>query len=452
MNDPNNRSTPFEFASARIAALDWFEKNGRSFPWRDNPTPYRVWISEVMLQQTTTQTVLGYFERFLNRFPDARALADASEEETLKYWEGLGYYRRAKMLRAAAIEIVNRFNGVFPEKYEDVLSLPGIGRYASGAILSFGFNKRFPILEANTTRLHARLIGLREETTLATSQKILWNFAEEWLPEQESPERVKNVYRKLNGALTDLGRLVCSPADPNCDKCPLCDFCVSYRLRLQAVVPVLKKKQNAIRRVDVALWISRSDLPNARNVKDFRLEREKNTRKLGNDARVFPPKTDVLLALRPKGVLWEGLWEFPRFEAALHCDLNERALRNDFELRDRIQFFLEEEAGATAKDRRIGRVLTTIRHAVTRYRVALGLCKLAESSLTKQKDNLFDFETNDEQAFIETGAREKTSEKIALNKRQAKELRWVPIDALDELPLSSPARKIATFIVKETKK
>ena len=129
--DANARADAFPFERARDALLQWFERCGRRFPWRDNPTPYRVWVSEIMLQQTTTQTALGYFERFLARFPDPQSLASASEEETLALWQGLGYYRRAKALRNAAIEIMERFDGRVPDRLEDLTSLDGVGRYLS---------------------------------------------------------------------------------------------------------------------------------------------------------------------------------------------------------------------------------------------------------------------------------------------------------------------------------
>lgn len=269
-------SARFDFSRARRALLNWFKTNGRAFPWRDDPAPYRVWISEIMLQQTTTQTALGYFERFLERFPDVNALASASEEETLKYWEGLGYYRRARALRQAAIQIVERFQARFPSEYDDVLSLPGVGRYAAGAILSFGFDKRFPILEANTTRLHARLLALRSETSASASQKLLWRFAEDWLPKDTS-RRPKGLYRDINGALTDLGRLVCAPREPRCGACPLAQFCESERLNLQNVVPVLKPKPEPIRRVDAAIVVFRADLDRADNVGEVEPRRKRRS-------------------------------------------------------------------------------------------------------------------------------------------------------------------------------
>lgn len=427
MTESNDESN-FDFSRARKALLSWFDANERRFPWRDEPTPYRVWISEIMLQQTTTQTVLGYFERFLARFPNPSALAAASEEEVLKFWEGLGYYRRAKMAREAAREIVARFDGEFPSRFEDVLSLPGIGRYAAGAILSFGFDERFAILEANTTRLHARLLGLRSETTSAESQRILWRFAESWLP-RESSRRPAGIYRRINGALTDLGRLICPPKDPSCERCPLAKFCESERLSLQSIVPVLKKKADPIRRTDVALWIAREDLPGAKNVFDL------------PGAERSP--TDVLLIRRAAGSLWAGLWDFPRFEVG---DASvSRDFSSDAFLADRLQFFLEEEAGAPASDYRVGASLATITHAVTKYRVTLHLCQTTSARTNrapKKERTLFEFKESPTNPNANRGKSTRPCARIA------SETRWVPIDKLRELPLSSPGRRIAELIAK----
>lgn len=468
----------FDFARARKTLLHWFKTNGRNFPWREEPTPYRVWVSEIMLQQTTTQTVLGYFDRFLTRFPNVQALASASEEETLKYWEGLGYYRRAKALREAAQIIVERYNGEFPERYDDVLSLPGVGRYASGAILSFGYDKRFAILEANTTRLHARLLALREETTRANAQKILWRFAEDWLP-PESKRRAKNVYRNINAALTDLGRLVCSPAEPRCDSCPLREFCETDRLGLQTQIPVLRKKVETIKQYDAALWISRGDLVRADRAEEYRANFKDSSVDVADDLALtcssrdcFGPETDVLLIRRREGALWSGLWDFPRFEIASFdrdrlgsadsigdIDIAELDLSLDTSLSERVQYFLEEESGALANDYRVGPVLTTVRHSVTRYRVELSVCRLRGAKTpvkTRNSTPLLELADGDEerktrslQIFhalnVQNGGRRRCIE------RQAAELKWVPISSLNELPLSSPARRVANFIVKSMK-
>ncbi len=439
ISDAERAARSFDFVAARAELLDWFAANGRVFPWRSEPTPYRVLVSETMLQQTTTQTVLGYFSRFLERFPNVASLAAASETEVLKYWEGLGYYRRAKALRSAAVEIVERFGGAFPERFDDVLALPGVGRYTAGAVLSFGFNRRAPILEANTTRLNARLLGLRLETSTAAAQKILWAFAENWLPEEASvpKKRKSSVYRDLNGALTDLGRLVCAPSSPNCDACPLAEFCESRRLRLQNVVPTPKKKPEIVERTDVAFWVSRGDLFNV------------------SDASA----TDVLLIRRPENALWAGLWDFPRFETTTDADAT---------LDERLQLFLETEIGAAPFDYRPGALLTTVRHSVTRFRISLELRRLAsgdpafvalKSKAKKRPPTLFDALETDASSPKFDATQPVFNERLARNvvpnspprraaetARIAAEFRWVPLDELGAYPLSSPGRKLAKFV------
>lgn len=427
-----NVLSAFDFERARTALLRWFDANGRTFPWRSEPTPYRVWVSEIMLQQTTTQTVEGYFSRFLDRFPNAAALASADEATVLKYWEGLGYYRRARSLRAAALQIVERFGGDVPERFEDVLSLPGVGRYCAGAILSFGFDDRAPILEANTTRLHARLLGLRLETTTASAQKILWRAAENWLPLDSGKSRKPNVYRRLNGALTDLGRLVCSPTSPKCDACPLTEFCESWRSGLQDVVPVLKKKAETVSRTDVAFWIERRDLFG---------ESDKRCQKTGCGKE---NPTDVLLIRRPENALWAGLWDFPRFEITNEAFRDALDFDADVELCDRLQRFLEEEVGATPLDRRPGSVVYTVKHAATRFRITLRFCRLAVAKAVEK--TLFDALESDAapRPFQDVAKKAKTPP----SERVAAEVRWVPLAELDAYPLSSPGRKLARFVLK----
>lgn len=432
--DANARADAFPFERARDALLQWFERCGRRFPWRDNPTPYRVWVSEIMLQQTTTQTALGYFERFLARFPDPQSLASASEEETLALWQGLGYYRRAKALRNAAIEIMERFDGRVPDRVEDLTSLDGVGRYCAGAILSFGFDLPFAILEANTTRLHSRLVALELEPTRALSQRILWRFAQNWLP-SESAQRPENLCRKINAALTDLGRLVCQPSNPQCLECPLANWCGANELGVQDRIPLLKKRAPITPRVDVALWISRADVAPPDAMKDAAPD-------------------DVLLIRRPEYALWAGLWDFPRFEIIDPAFKEGERWRNDPELSDRLSLFLEEEIGALPAQYRPGARLTLFRHSVTRYRIELSLCRLQNASPSVaapvQRGLFEDVERILPSAPELFQASEPT--KKELGKPLAKEWRWVPISALLDYPLSSTGFKIAQFIQKSALK
>ena len=160
--------------SLRRRIATWFQRNSRDLPWRRTRDPYHVWISEIMLQQTQVVTVVPYFERFIAEFPTISELASADEDQVLRLWEGLGYYRRARQLHKAARVIVDEHQGVFPRDREAVLALPGIGRYTAGAILSIAFEAREPILEANTIRVFSRLIAYRGDTTATEGQRILW--------------------------------------------------------------------------------------------------------------------------------------------------------------------------------------------------------------------------------------------------------------------------------------
>ena len=182
-----------------------------------------------MLQQTQVATVAEYFPRFLQAFPTVQALAAAPEEQVLRLWEGLGYYRRARQLHRAAGVIVAEHDGRFPRELQAVLQLPGIGRYTAGAITSIAFDARSPILEANTIRLLSRLLAYRGDLQQAAAQKKLWAFAEQLLPQRKTGA--------FNQALMELGSLVCSPRSPDCRQCPVMSLCPTFREGLQDVIP-----------------------------------------------------------------------------------------------------------------------------------------------------------------------------------------------------------------------
>ena len=180
--------------------LKWFSTAARDLPWRKSRDLYRIWISEIMLQQTQVATVIDFYLRFLKAFPTVQKLAAAEEEQVLRLWEGLGYYRRARQLHAAAKQIVAEHAGEFPQTVEEVRALPGIGRYTAGAILSIGLDLRLPILEANTVRLLSRLAGYRGDPLSAAGQKYLWEMAEQILPPANTG--------LFNQALMELGSLL----------------------------------------------------------------------------------------------------------------------------------------------------------------------------------------------------------------------------------------------------
>ncbi len=200
-------------ARFRRRLMTWFRRSARDLPWRSTRDPYAVWISEIMLQQTQVVTVVGYFERFLAAFPTVVDLAAADEQQVLRLWEGLGYYRRARQLHAAAKIIVAEHQGRFPRDPQQIRDLPGIGRYTAGAIASIAWDAREPILEANTLRVFSRLLGYRGDPTQSRGQQLLWDFSASVLPAKE--------IGLFNQALMELGSEVCTPRSPLCDRCPV---------------------------------------------------------------------------------------------------------------------------------------------------------------------------------------------------------------------------------------
>ena len=250
--------------------LSWYDVNARSLPWRSDPTPYRVWVSEIMLQQTQVETVIPYFLRFMERFPDLRSLAEAEENEVLQLWEGLGYYSRARNLHKAARMIVRDFGGQIPSDVSALKSLPGIGAYTAGAIASIAFGAREPALDANIRRVTIRLLNLHEAPGSQTD-KTLWNFARQMLP----PSRAGDV----NQALMDLGSSVCTPADPLCPGCPLRCECLAFQNGSQNDLPMRNPKPKPPHKLVLAAVIRRG--------------------------------SQVLLCRRPADGMLGNLWEYP---------------------------------------------------------------------------------------------------------------------------------------------
>ena len=312
----------YPFADAAVRALvrrrllAWFDRHARDLPWRRSRDPYAIWISEVMLQQTQVATVIPYFARFLEAFPDTAALAAADEQRVLRLWEGLGYYRRARALHRAARRINDEHGGRIPDDSAALEKLPGLGRYTVNAVLSQAFERRLPILEANSRRVLCRLLGVRGDPRVAATERKLWVAAEELLPRRR--------VGAFNQALMELGALVCTPDAPACDRCPLMACCLAHRHGLQNKIPrkTAAPRIEEVREVAVALW----------------------------------KKRKVLLVQCPDSGRWAGMWELPRSEVppsrtpataatALLARLGLRAM--------------------------LGRELATIRHGVTRFRITL---------------------------------------------------------------------------------
>lgn len=307
--------------SLRRRLLRWFDRNARDLPWRRDPEPYRVWVSEIMCQQTQVATVVPYFERFMQSFPDVHALASADEQTLMQHWEGLGYYRRARMMHAAAKRIVDEHRGNFPDTFDDVLALPGIGRYTAGAILSISRQTRLPVLEGNTQRVFSRLVALRGVApTEKNANELLWQIATAMLPRKRPGD--------FNQAAMELGALICTPTGPDCDACPVAELCGARARGMQQQIPGKLSKVTYEDRTEYALVVAR---------------------------RGSQSNPEFLVRQIPDGRRWAGLWDFPR---------STEQTQSVEEAAD----WLSREVGVAVSP---GRRMTTIKHAVTKYRISL---------------------------------------------------------------------------------
>lgn len=257
--------------------IAWFDVYGRKhLPWQENKTPYRVWVSEIMLQQTQVATVIPYYQKFMSSFPSVVALADAQEDEVLNHWSGLGYYARARNLHKAAKQIRDEHNGVFPEDFEKVLALPGIGRSTAGAILSLALNQPHVILDGNVKRVMCRLHAVEGWPGQLKVQNQLWELAARHTPSH----RVSDY----NQAIMDLGATLCVRGKKaQCDVCPLQSRCQAFKTNTVTDFPFSKPKKNIPVRKTKMLMICN-------------------------------PENNVLMEKRPPAGIWGGLWSFPQLE------------------------------------------------------------------------------------------------------------------------------------------
>jgi A/G-specific adenine glycosylase len=230
-------------AALRERLLEWFHKHQRDLPWRRNKDPYRIWLSEIMLQQTRVAAVIPFYERFLEHFPTITALAAAPETEVLRLWAGLGYYSRARNLQRAAREIVAKHGGEFPRSVEHALALPGIGSYTAAAILSIAFGERHAVLDGNVARVIARLAAVHGDLREGVRWQALQTAADDLL-DPEAPS-------DWNQAMMELGAMICTPKSPQCLVCPVAEFCRARQLGLTGVIPE-KRKKRATEEVELA--------------------------------------------------------------------------------------------------------------------------------------------------------------------------------------------------------
>ena len=310
------------------ALLTWYRQSARELPWRGCTDPYAIWVSEIMLQQTRVETVIPYFEKWMQRFPTIRSLADAPQQDVLAAWEGLGYYSRARNLQHAAQIVVAQHNGALPGDVKALQRLPGIGRYTAGAIASIAFGLDEPVLDGNVRRVLARVHNLQEPARSPGGEARLWALASEHLPPGQASD--------YNQSLMDLGASICTPHSPNCTNCPVASFCQAYALGVQEQRPILPARP-AIPHYTVT-------------------------------AAVIERNGKVLIAQRPQQGLLGGLWEFPGGKQQPEETLPDCLMRE-----------ITEELGVSVD---IGSSFGVYRHAYTHFRVTLHAfcCNLAEGS------------------------------------------------------------------------
>ncbi|NPV85203.1 MAG: A/G-specific adenine glycosylase [Anaerolineae bacterium] len=305
---------PTEFARL---LLSWYEKNARQLPWRGTHTPYVVWVSEVMLQQTQVDVVVPYFERWLQRFPTLADVAQADEQEVLKYWEGLGYYGRARNFHRAARQVMRDYCGEIPADVRALRRLPGVGAYTAGAILSIAFGQDEAALDANVRRVLARVFDVDIPVKLPEGERRLWEIARANIPTGRAGD--------YNQAMMDLGATLCSSQRPQCQLCPLGGLCRAKALGIQEQRPVLLPRKQVPHYLVCAAVIAR-------------------------DSR-------VLIARRPENGLLGGLWEFPGGKVEPGEELTASLVRE-----------IREELGA---DIRVGEKVGVYRHAYSHFKVTL---------------------------------------------------------------------------------
>jgi A/G-specific adenine glycosylase len=306
--------------------LNWYTRQGRKLPWRGSLNPYAIWVSEIMLQQTRVETVIPYFERWMERFPSIAALAAASEQAVLSAWEGLGYYSRARNLYRAARIVVEEYGGELPDDLQALRRLPGIGRYTVGAIASMAFQQDVATLDANIRRVFARVFDVAQPADSSPGEEFLWKLAETHLPRGRAGD--------YNQALMDLGATICLPKQPRCLLCPLTALCQAYQLGNQEQRPVLKPKADIPHYIVTAALIQRED--------------------------------KVLLAKRPSKGLLGGMWEFPGGKIEPAETLEQCLVR---EIREELDSLVQ-----------VGEPFGVYQHAYTHFSITLHayLCQLIE--------------------------------------------------------------------------
>ena len=319
------------------ALLRWFATHARDLPWRRTRDPYAIWVSEIMLQQTQVKTVIPYWERWLRELPTIASLAAEPPERIHKLWEGLGYYTRVRNMQKAAQQIVTQQDGRFPNHFDAVLALPGIGRYTAGAICSIAFNQSTPILDGNVIRVLTRLFGIHGDPRDQRVNESLWQHATALVnkaaavPHSAFPIPYSTgPCSALNQSLMELGALVCTPRQPACDACPLREPCLARRHGLTSTLPNLAPRPKPTPRRFIALVVERSGR--------------------------------FLVRQRPANTVNGHLWEFPNYEATGAQPASAQGFKKHFDLTVREP-----------------RPFCVIKHSITRYRITVEVFRATQT-------------------------------------------------------------------------
>jgi len=375
-------------AALRETLLEWFEANQRSLPWRETSDPYAIWVSEIMLQQTQVATVKSYYERWMELFPDVDTLAQASIEEVLDVWAGLGYYRRAKFLHRGAREVVDNLDGQIPDSAKGLKKLPGIGPYTAGAIASIAYGEAAPLVDGNVERVFARLFAIEGDPKTTANQKSFWKIAET-LVDPTSPG-------DFNQSLMELGATVCTPKKPTCLLCPVRERCQGFATGEPTQFPATVKRSKP-KKVSVASLVICADAAG-----------EGEGEGEGEGAQVF-------LVRRPEEGLLAGLLEFPTTE-----HVPRKSVTEAFDWRARIDAALKSIEVSLPEDS------------------ALTPLGVATHTFSHIKMELHAF-----LLILEGGV-----DALVLGDDFARERGWYAVDSLSDAALSSAQRKVEALFLK----
>ena len=305
--------------------LSWYDQNKRDLPWRDCGDPYKIWLSEIMLQQTRVDQATPYFHRFVERFPTVHDLAEAEQQDVLKVWEGLGYYSRARHLHDAAQLVVDEFDGNVPDNWDDITELKGVGPYTASAILSIAYQKPHAVVDGNVIRVLSRYYGIDDDVRSTKTKNTIQDYADELIPDDRPGD--------FNQALMELGATVCTPSSPDCPNCPLQDSCVAFKTARTEEIPYKSPaKKRPHHQIGVGI--------------------------------IVDEKEQVLIALRPEDAMLGGMWEFPGGKQEDGEEMEETVIRE-----------LKEELGVEVE---ITKPFMKLDHAYSHFKITMHayLCEI----------------------------------------------------------------------------